>query len=43
MEAVGFDVFKMAAHVGWDIYPLGASALAEDITGGHIHGLVLVT
>jgi predicted metal-binding protein len=43
MEAAGFDVFKMAARVGWDIYPLGASCLPEDITEGHIMGLVLVT
>src|SRR3974377_687041 len=26
MEAVGFDVLKMAAQVGWEIYPIGSSA-----------------
>jgi predicted metal-binding protein len=25
MEAVGMDAFKMAAKVGWDVYPIGVS------------------
>ena len=34
MEAVGFDVYKMAASAGWDIYPIGSDAKTEDIPKG---------
>jgi predicted metal-binding protein len=43
MEAVGFDVFRMAARVGWDIYPVGAHCNPDNITQGNIMGIVLVT
>ncbi len=42
MEAVGFDVFKMAASAGWDIYPIGSDARPEDIPKGTIAGIVIV-
>ena len=33
MEAVGIDVYKMAAQAGWDIYPIG-SERPEDMPKG---------
>lgn len=42
MESVGMDVFGMAASLGWDIYPIGRSALAENIPHGTNLGLVLI-
>ncbi len=42
MEAVGIDVFKMAAQVGFDIYPIGSSAKAEDVPKGVLAGIVII-
>jgi predicted metal-binding protein len=42
MEAVGIDVYKMAAHAGWDIYPIGSNAKPEDMPKGTLAGIVIV-
>jgi predicted metal-binding protein len=42
MEAVGIDVYKMVAEAGWDIYPIGSSAKAEDIPKGTLAGIIIV-
>jgi predicted metal-binding protein len=42
MEAVGFDVLKMAAQVGWEIYPIGSSAKANEIPKGTLAGILIV-
>jgi predicted metal-binding protein len=42
MEASGMDVYAMAANVGWDIYPIGASCRPGDVPRGSICGIVLV-
>jgi hypothetical protein len=42
MECAGMDVFTMAAKSGWDIYPIGASALPSDIPCAASYGLVLI-
>ena len=42
MEAVGIDVFRMAASAGWDIYPIGSNAKPEDIPKGTLAGIVIV-
>lgn len=42
MEAVGFDVFKMVASAGWDIYPIGSDAKPEDIPKGTLAGIIIV-
>ena len=42
MEAVGMDAFTMAAKVGWDIYPIGASSSPAEIPHGTFLGLVLI-
>ena len=42
MEAVGIDVFKMAALSGWDIYPIGSGAKPEDMPKGTLAGIVIV-
>lgn len=42
MEAVGIDVFKMAADAGWEIYPIGSSAKAIDVPKGTLAGIVIV-
>jgi len=42
MEASGMDVFKMAAGVGWDIYPIGRSLHPEDVPRGILLGLILI-
>ncbi len=42
MEAVGFDVFKMATSVGWEIYPLGMNYPEEEIPYVSWVGLFLV-
>jgi len=41
MESVGMDVFKMAANVGWPIYPIGEQSKPFDIPHGLLCGLVL--
>jgi predicted metal-binding protein len=42
MEAVGIDVYKMAAQAGWDIYPIGSGAKPEDMPKGTLGGIVIV-
>jgi predicted metal-binding protein len=42
MEAVGINVYKMTAAVGWDIYPIGKHANAEETPNGLLTGLVVV-
>ena len=42
MEAVGIDVFRLAATIGWEVYPIGMSAAAEEIEHGSRYGMVLV-
>ncbi|MFC2019314.1 DUF2284 domain-containing protein [Chloroflexota bacterium] len=42
MEGAGMDAFRMAAMVGWDIYPIGASVLPTEIPHGTRLGLVLI-
>jgi predicted metal-binding protein len=42
MEAVGIDVYKMAAAAGWEIYPIGSNAKPADIPKGTLAGIVIV-
>ena len=42
VEGVGMDAFTMAAKVGWDMYPIGASISPEDVPQGTKLGLVLI-
>ncbi len=42
MEGVGMDAFLMAAKVGWDVYPIGVSAVPSEIPHGTRLGLVLI-
>ena len=42
MEAVGIDVYKMAASAGWDIYPIGSSAKPEQVPKGTLAGIIIV-
>ena len=42
MEAVGIDVYKMMAQVGWDIYPIGSGAKPGNIPKGTLAGIVIV-
>ena len=42
MEAVGIDVYKLAAAVGWDIYPIGSGADAACVPKGMLAGIVIV-
>lgn len=42
MEAVGIDVYKMVALAGWDIYPIGSGAKAQDVPKGTLAGIVIV-
>ena len=42
MEGVGMDAFTMAAKVGWDIYPIGASISPSEVPHGTRLGLVLI-
>ena len=42
MEAVGIDVYKLAAATGWDIYPIGSNAKPEDICKGTLAGIVII-
>ena len=42
MEAVGIDVYRMAAQAGWDIYPIGSGARPEDMPKGTLAGIVIV-
>jgi predicted metal-binding protein len=42
MEAVGIDAYRLAADVGWDIYPIGSDCQVEDIPTGSLLGIVFV-
>lgn len=42
MEASGFDVFKMAASQGWNIYPIGAECKPDTFPQGTLLGLVMI-
>ncbi len=42
MEAVGIDVYKMVASAGWDIYPIGSGAKAEDMPKGTLAGIIII-
>lgn len=42
MEAVGIDVYKMVASAGWDIYPIGSGAKAENMPKGSLAGLIVI-
>ena len=42
MEAVGFDAYRMAARVGWEIYPVGGNCIPESIPHGLVIGLILI-
>jgi predicted metal-binding protein len=42
MEAVGIDVFRLAASLGWDVYPVGMSATVDMIPHASRYGMVLI-
>lgn len=42
MEAVGMDVYTMAAKAGWDIYPIGDSTNPSEVPHGLRLGLVFI-
>ena len=42
MEAVGIDVYRLAAALDWDIYPVGAAAKADMFPHGSRCGMVLI-
>lgn len=42
MEAVGIDAYRMAARVGWDVYPLGKTTQPAEAPHGVRLGLVLI-
>jgi len=42
MEAVGIDVYRLVASVGWDIYPIGSGAKPEDMPKGTLAGIIIV-
>lgn len=42
MEAVGIDVYKLVARMGWEIYPIGSGAKPESIPKGALAGIVIV-
>jgi len=42
LEAVGFDVFHLAKHVGWKIHPIGSRTKSAEIGSGILVGLVLI-
>jgi predicted metal-binding protein len=41
MESCGMDVYRMAARVGWDQYPIGGSCEPDCVPQGSLMGLVL--
>jgi predicted metal-binding protein len=43
MEAVGMDVYRLAASLGWDIYPIGKSCKADQVPHGTRLGIVLIS
>jgi len=42
MEAVGMDVYRMAAGLGWDIYPVGKSCPPDSVPVVIRCGLILI-
>lgn len=42
MHGMGIDAFRMAANVGWEVYPLGSSAELEEVPHMTSMGLVIV-
>lgn len=42
MESVGFDVFRMAATAGWEIYPIGRNCELDQVPHGLRVGMVLI-
>lgn len=42
MEAVGIDVFQLAALAGWDMQPLGREAKADQVDDSSLTGMVVV-
>ncbi|MBU4276375.1 MAG: DUF2284 domain-containing protein [Proteobacteria bacterium] len=42
MEAVGIDVFQLAALAGWDMQPLGREAKADKVDQSSLTGIVVV-
>ena len=42
MEAVGIDCYRLAAGLGWDIYPVGSSASAGCLPCGALLGMVFL-
>jgi hypothetical protein len=42
MEAVGIDVMGLAAKVGVDVYPIGASVSSSDVPHGMRFGIVFI-
>ena len=42
MEGVGMDAFTMAAKVGWEVYPIGATAQPSEVPHATRLGLVLI-
>ncbi|MFC2040692.1 DUF2284 domain-containing protein, partial [Chloroflexota bacterium] len=42
MEAMGINVFAMAAEAGWDIYPIGHSSNPAEVGVAHRIGIVFI-
>jgi predicted metal-binding protein len=42
MEAVGIDVFGLVTRVGWDIYPINRSVIAENVTRALSVGIIFI-
>ncbi|MBI5013921.1 MAG: DUF2284 domain-containing protein [Deltaproteobacteria bacterium] len=42
MEAVGIDVYQMVARAGWEMYPIGSNAKADEVPKGTLAGIVIV-
>ncbi|MFW6176493.1 MAG: DUF2284 domain-containing protein [Thermoplasmatota archaeon] len=42
MEAMGMDVYRLAAEVGWDIYPIGGHTNPDEIPHGTFVGIVFI-
>jgi predicted metal-binding protein len=42
MEAVGIDVFRLVAAMGWNIHPIGSGAEPNCVSQGTLTGIVIV-
>ncbi len=42
MEAVGIDCFALADALGWEMYPVGSSATADEVPAAALMGIVFV-